>query len=69
MALSNAKLIRMHVEKLENDKEKLLAALRGLADYIGGSDSPITHPVGAAHALLREFELQDQKTGTENTEE
>jgi hypothetical protein len=56
MALSNAQLIRKHVAKLERDKAKLLAALREVADYSGGSDLPKTHPLGAAHALLREFD-------------
>lgn len=56
MALSNAKLARKHVDKLERDKAKLLATLRELADYCGGSDLPKSHPLGAAHALLREFD-------------
>ncbi|MNG32034.1 hypothetical protein D3C84_1179500 [compost metagenome] len=59
MALSNAQLIRKHVKKLERDKAKLLAALRELADYSGGSDLPKTHPLGAAHALLKEFEAAE----------
>lgn len=63
MALSNAQLTRKHVEKLESDKAKLLAALRNLADYSGGSDLPITHPLGAAHALLREFEAAKAALG------
>jgi hypothetical protein len=56
MGLSNAQLIRKHVQKLERDKAQLLAVLRDLLDYSGGSDMPESHPLGAAHALLREFE-------------
>lgn len=59
MALSNAQLTRKHVEKLESDKAKLLATLRELADYCGGSDLPKSHPLGSAHALLREFESRE----------
>jgi hypothetical protein len=59
MALSNVQAIRKHVEKLERDKAKLLAALRELTAYSGGSDMPETHPLGAAHALLREFEAAE----------
>ncbi|KZN20521.1 MULTISPECIES: hypothetical protein [Pseudomonas] len=61
MALSNAQLIRKHVAKLERDKAKLLAALRELANFSGGSDHPETHPLGAAHALLREFDAAETK--------
>lgn len=61
MALSNAKLTRKHVEKLEGDKAKLLATLRELADYCGGSDLPKSHPLGAAHAMLREFERRESE--------
>lgn len=56
MALSAAKLARKHVGKLERDNAKLLATLRALADYCGGSDLPKSHPLGAAHLLLREFD-------------
>jgi len=58
MALSNSKLARKHVEKLESDKARLLAMLREVADYCGGSDLPKSHPLGAAHACLRDMGIQ-----------
>lgn len=66
MALSNVELTRKHVEKLERDKAKLLATLRELADYCGGSDLPNTHPLGAGHALLKEFEAAESAMNAKN---
>ncbi|MGE8063918.1 hypothetical protein [Pseudomonas sp. NPDC089569] len=65
MAPSNAKLTGKHVKKLESDKAKLLATLRELADYCGGSDLPKSHPLGAAHMLLREFERRESTSGAD----
>jgi hypothetical protein len=66
MALSNVQLTRKHVEKLESDKAKLLATLREVADYCGGSDLPKCHPLGAVHALLREFDRRDPNSDPES---
>lgn len=68
MALSNAQLIRKHVAKLERDKAKLIAALREVADYCGGSDLPKSHPLGAAHALLKELQAAAETTMSEKNE-
>ncbi|MHC5194903.1 hypothetical protein ACYSUW_14210 [Pseudomonas frederiksbergensis] len=69
MGLSNAKLTRKHVEKLERDKARLLATLREVADYCGGSDLPKSHPLGAAHACLKDFERRDPISDPESSVE
>lgn len=36
--------------------DELVAALRGLAEYVGGSDTSADHPAGRAWQLLEEYE-------------
>lgn len=37
-------------------EEELIEALRGLCDYVGGSDAPAGHPCRVAHDLLSRLE-------------